>query len=74
MSEYQPAQLERIPKPSTERAPQPKVHTPVSTHPLVGLQASAGNQAIARMVQRAAEEDELQARHDSSLQREDEGG
>ncbi len=74
MSEYQPAQLERIPKPSTERAPQPKLHAPAATHPLIGLQARAGNQAIARMVQRAGEEGELQAKHDAALQRESEGG
>jgi hypothetical protein len=52
MSEYQPAQLERIPKPSTERAPLPKLHAPAVTHPIVGLQARAGNLAIARLVQR----------------------
>jgi hypothetical protein len=75
MSEYQPAQLERIPKPSIEHAPLPKVHAPAVTHPIVGLQARAGNQAIARMVQRqGSEEDALQGKHDASLQRETEGG
>ena len=43
-------------------APATPVHVPA--HPLVALQGQVGNRAVARMVQRAAEEDELQARHD----------
>jgi len=72
MAEYLPAQLESIRKPVAEaEAPVRKLPAPVS-HPLVALQSRAGNQAIARMVQRAGEEDELQAKHDLSMQREEE--
>ena len=42
-------------------------------HPVVGLQSRAGNQAIARMIQResegAEEEEEMQMKHDPSIQR-----
>ena len=77
MAEYQIAALERARKPILEAKPiaQQAKHDP---HPVVGLQARAGNQAIARMIQRESEgaemeDEELQARHDPSLQRESEG-
>lgn len=41
--------------PATERPRQ---------HPLVSLQGNVGNAAVARMIQRAAEEEELQGKHD----------
>jgi hypothetical protein len=45
----------------------------VPAHPLLSLQARAGNQAIARMIQREGmEEEEMQMKHDSSIQREGE--
>ena len=64
MAEYQPAQLERLQKPAIQHESQARRAPDPAPHPLVSLQARAGNQAIARMVQRAAEEDELQAKHD----------
>ena len=74
MAEYLPAQLERTHKPQLEvEGPSKKERAPAQ-HPLLGLQARVGNQAVARMVQRAGEEDELQMKHDTALQREDEGG
>ena len=75
MAEYLPAQLERTPKPSVEPVtPAQKLHAPPA-HPLLGLQARAGNRAIARMVQRESESEEeesIQAKHDAALQRESE--
>ena len=71
MAEYQPAQLERLQKPAIQHEPQARRAPEPAPHPLVSLQARAGNQAIARMVQRAAEEEELQAKHDP-LQRTEE--
>jgi len=71
MAEYQPAHLESSRKPSQE-APVAERGTRAAVHPLMNLQARAGNQAVARFVQRAGEEDELQMKHDPALQREDE--
>lgn len=74
MADYQLPLHESVRKPAppetkvAERAPN------LTPHPLVALQSRAGNQAVARMVQRAGEEDELQMKHDASLQRESEGG
>lgn len=74
MADYQLPLHESVRKPAppetkvAERAPN------LAPHPLVALQSRAGNQAVARMVQRAGEEDELQMKHDVSLQRESEGG
>ena len=72
MAEYLPAQLERIQKPEVESAAPTRKDPGPAAHPLVSLQARAGNQAIARMVQRHG--DDLQMKHDQSLQRESEGG
>ncbi len=74
MADYQLPLHESVRKPAppetkvAERAPN------LAPHPLVALQSRAGNQAVARMVQRAGEEDELQMKHDASMQRESEGG
>ncbi|MGE0598873.1 MAG: DUF4157 domain-containing protein [Dehalococcoidia bacterium] len=74
MAEYLPAQLEHIRKSTpTVEGQQRKTPAPM-THPLLGLQARAGNQAIARMIQRESEgpeleEEELQMKHDAALQR-----
>ncbi|MGE3074231.1 MAG: DUF4157 domain-containing protein [Dehalococcoidia bacterium] len=79
MADYLPAHLEHMRKPTpTAEGQQRKTPAPI-THPLLGLQARAGNQAIARMIQREsegaeAEEEELQMKHDPSIQRESEGG
>jgi hypothetical protein len=71
MAEYLPAQLERTHKPQVEsEAPTKKERAP-APHPLVSLQSRAGNQAVARMVQRAGEEEELAMKHDPALQREE---
>ncbi len=69
MPDYQPADPERTVhgKRATTAAPAREMRR--TAHPLLALQARAGNQAISRMVQRAAEEEELQARHDPALQR-----
>ena len=72
MAEYQFAALEKVRKPAPETR-QPERAERHDPHPIVRLQSQLGNRAVARMVQRAAEEDELQAKHDS-LQRESEGG
>jgi hypothetical protein len=72
MPDYLPAQLEHAHKPEKKPEASPLERRP-NPHPLVALQARAGNQAVARMVQRAGEEDELQMKHDRSLQRESEG-
>ena len=64
MAEYQPAQLEQARKPAPQRETTARESAPAAPHPLVSLQARAGNQAIARLVQRAAEEEELQMKHD----------
>jgi hypothetical protein len=72
MAEYQLAALERARKPALESkvAARPERH---EMHPVVGLQSRAGNQAIARMIQResegAEEEEEMQMKHDPSIQR-----
>src|SRR5687767_15130416 len=72
MAEYQLAALERARKPALESkvAARPERH---EMHPVVGLQSRAGNQAIARMIQRESEgaedEEEMQMKHDPSIQR-----
>ena len=71
MAEYSPAEMERVRKPEVEVAAPAQKERPALGHPLLSLQARAGNQAIARMIQRAAPEDELQMRHDPALQREE---
>ena len=72
MADYQLPQYESVRKPQKTEVPAPEKMPRVASHPLVSLQGRAGNQAVARMVQRAAEEDELQMKHDSTLQREEE--
>ncbi|MCZ7576110.1 MAG: DUF4157 domain-containing protein [Dehalococcoidia bacterium] len=74
MSDYQPADAERAlhRQHSEAAAAAPRKEPAHHAHPLVALQARAGNQAVARMVQRAAEEEELQMKHDPSIQREGE--
>lgn len=71
MPDYQPADAERaLHRRRTESNTAAPRRSPASgTHPLVALQARAGNQAVARMVQRAAEEEELQMKHDPSIRR-----
>ncbi len=64
MAEYQPAQLEQARKPASQRETTARESAPAAPHPLVSLQARAGNQAIARLVQRAGEEEELQMKRD----------
>jgi hypothetical protein len=72
MPDYQPADAERAlhSNRSDTAAAAPRKDPGQHAHPLVALQARAGNQAVARMVQRAAEEEELQMKHDPSIQRE----
>ena len=41
----------------------------VPAHPLLRLQGAAGNRAVARMVQRHGDGDDLQMKHDPSIQR-----
>ncbi len=74
MAEYLPAQLERTRKPAPAVEGQLRKTPAPATHPLLSLQARAGNQAIARMIQRDGMEEEemLQGKHDASLQREGE--
>ena len=74
MPDYQPADAERAlhSKRFETAAAAPARDLAQHAHPLVALQARAGNQAVARMVQRAAEEEELQMKHDPSVQREGE--
>src|SRR5690348_9988003 len=43
-------------------------------HPVLRMQRTVGNAAVARMLQRSGEEDELQMKRDTSIQREAEGG
>jgi hypothetical protein len=71
MPDYQPADAERAlhSRRAETAAAAPRKDPAHHAHPLVALQARAGNQAIARMVQRAAEEEELQLKHDPSIQR-----
>ena len=71
MAEYQLAALERAKKPVVE-AKAPTRTERHATHPVVGLQARAGNQAIARMIQRDGQEEDLQAKHDPAIQRAEE--
>ena len=73
MAEFQHADLERVRKPAPE-APIKRHADRHEPHPLARLQSHLGNRAIARMVQRAGAEEELQAKHDIALQRESEGG
>ena len=69
MADYQLPQYDTTRKPqTTEMRTSEKLSGP-QPHPLVALQARAGNQAVARMVQRSGEEEELQMKHDASLQR-----
>lgn len=72
----------KAPAPGIDSAARAR-HAPTAGVPLALLQAAAGNRAVARMVergngaalasamvQRAAEEEELQMKHDATLQRE----
>ncbi|MBE0611689.1 MAG: hypothetical protein IH609_20070, partial [Dehalococcoidia bacterium] len=74
MPDYQPADAERAlhSQRLETAAAAPRKDPGHHAHPLVALQARAGNQAVARMVQRAADEEELQAKHDPSIQRAEE--
>lgn len=71
MPDYQPADAERTlhSQRSETNTAAPQRNPAHHAHPLVALQARAGNQAVARMVQRASEEDELQMKRDPSIQR-----
>lgn len=70
MPDYQPADAERaLHRQRAETSTAAPQRAGGHTHPLVALQSRAGNQAVARMVQRAAEEEELQMKHDPSIQR-----
>jgi hypothetical protein len=71
MAEYLPAQLETVRKPQVDVEAPTKQERAPTTHPLLSLQSRAGNQAVARMVQRQGAEDEIQAKHDTALQREE---
>ncbi len=62
--------LGKAAKPQLNRAQPTTADLP--THPLLRLQGAAGNRAVARMVQRHG--DELQMKHDASLQRAAESG
>ena len=69
MADYKLPQYESVRKPQKSEVPAPEKMPRVTSHPLLSLQGRAGNQAVARMVQRASEEDELQMKHDASLLR-----
>ena len=69
MADYQLPQYDTARKPQTAETRSPEKIAGPQQHPLMALQARAGNQAVARMVQRAGEEDEMQMKHDPSLQR-----
>ncbi|HNO64964.1 MAG TPA: DUF4157 domain-containing protein [Tepidiformaceae bacterium] len=72
MADYQLPQYDSVRKPQTAEARSLEKVSPPSQHPLISLQARAGNQAVARMVQRhGAGEESLQMKHDASIQREE---
>ena len=72
MADYQLPQYDSVRKPQTAEARSLEKASPPSQHPLISLQARAGNQAVARMVQRhGAGEESLQMKHDPSIQREE---
>lgn len=71
MADYQLPQYDTTRKPQTVETRSAEKLAAPQPHPLVALQARAGNQAVARMVQRVGEEDELQMKHDHALQREE---
>ncbi len=71
MADYQLPQYDTARKPHVTETRAPEKLSGPQQHPLVALQARAGNQAVARMVQRVGEEDELQMKHDRTLQREE---
>ena len=52
MADYQLPQYDSVRKPQTAEARSLEKVSPPSQHPLISLQARAGNQAVARMVQR----------------------
>ena len=69
MADYQLPQYDSVRKPQTAEARSLEKVSPPSQHPLISLQARAGNQAVARMVQRhGAGEESLQMKHDASIQ------
>jgi hypothetical protein len=75
MSDYRAGDLSererRLPQRSADG------HTTVAAppqHPVLRMQRTVGNAAVARMLQRAGEEDEVQTKRDTSIQREAEGG
>ncbi|MCC6960469.1 MAG: DUF4157 domain-containing protein [Dehalococcoidia bacterium] len=73
MADYQLPQYDSVRKPQTAEARGLEKTSAPPQHPLVSLQARAGNQAVARMVQRhGAGEESLQMKHDLSVQREEE--
>lgn len=73
MADYQLPQYDTARKPQQTEAKAPEKLTALHSHPLVTLQSRAGNQAVARMVQRhGAESDEVQMKHDPAIQREEE--
>jgi len=73
MADYQLPQYDTARKPQQTEAKATEKLTALHSHPLVALQSRAGNQAVARMVQRhGAESDEVQMKHDPAIQREEE--
>lgn len=69
MADYQLPQHESARKPHQVDAPVKERLPKAASHPLMRLQAHAGNQVVARMIQRAGEEEELQMKHAASIQR-----
>ncbi len=74
MSEFvsEAERLGKAPRQHAAQAQRATADTP--THPLLRLQGAAGNRAVARMVQRHGDSDEVQMKHDPAIQRESEGG
>jgi hypothetical protein len=68
MPDYQPAALERAAARRSRRvASETSADVDPRAHPLVRLQGHVGNASIARLIQRAGEEDELQMKRDPAL-------
>jgi hypothetical protein len=64
------SEAERLGKASRPHVNQaPGATADIPAHPLLRLQGAAGNRAVARMVQRHGDGDDLQMKHDPSIQR-----
>jgi len=70
MSDYRAGDLSERERRASQRSAEGRTSVAAPPqHPVLRMQRTVGNAAVARMLQRAGEEDELAAKHDTSVQR-----